>query len=188
MAKEKPGVMVYWETFDVLESLVDGDAKLMMSAIRQYSQYGALPDFTGNAILSTLWLLIRPKLDADSERYERIREQRRGAVNTRWERERQRVATDEYGSVQPYSNDTDEYGSVRNIPTATAPTTAPAEAEAPANPNAETEKGIRDNEERDKGRTLKSPPEHPHSESPDPDFEELRRQKIEALSAAFDRR
>lgn len=68
--------MVYWETFDVLESLVDGDAKVMMSAIRQYSQYGVLPDFTGNAILTTLWLLIRPKLDADSERYERIREAR----------------------------------------------------------------------------------------------------------------
>lgn len=68
--------MVYWETFDVLESLVDGDAKVMMSAIRQYSQYGVLPGFTGNAILTTLWLLIRPKLDADSERYERIREAR----------------------------------------------------------------------------------------------------------------
>lgn len=68
--------MVYWETFDVLESLVDGDAKVMMSAIRQYSQYGVLPDFTGNAILTTLWLLIRPKLDADTERYERIRDAR----------------------------------------------------------------------------------------------------------------
>lgn len=64
--------MIYWETFDVLESLVDGDAKAMMAAIRQYSQYGVLPDFTGNAILTTLWLLIRPKLDADTERYERI--------------------------------------------------------------------------------------------------------------------
>lgn len=68
--------MIYWETFDVLESLVDGDAKVMMSAIRQYSQYGVLPDFTGNAILTTLWLLIRPKLDADTERYERIRDAR----------------------------------------------------------------------------------------------------------------
>lgn len=116
--------MVYWETFDVLESLVDGDAKLMMSAIRQYSQYGVLPDFTGNAILTTLWLLIRPKLDADTERYERKREQRRKAVNSRWEKERKRAASGDNESIQPYSKDTDEYGSVRNIPTTTASTTA----------------------------------------------------------------
>lgn len=127
-AKEKPGVMVYWETFDVLESLVDGDAKVMMSAIRQYSQYGVLPDFTGNAILTTLWLLIRPKLDADSERYENIREQRRAAINSRWEKERSKVVTEEYESIQPY---TEEYERIRNVPTAS--TTASPTATADAN-------------------------------------------------------
>lgn len=145
--------MVYWETFDVLESLVDGDAKLMLSAIRQYSQYSALPDFTGNTILSTLWLLIRPKLDADTERYERIREQRRCAINARWEKERQIAATDEYGSIQPYSNDTDEYGCIRNIPTtsATSDTTATPDTEI-------REKGIRREDAREKGLTLTSQP------------------------------
>lgn len=68
--------MLYWETFDVLENLVDGEAKQMLTAIRQYSQYGALPDFSNSAILNTLWLLIRPKLDADEKRYERIRDAR----------------------------------------------------------------------------------------------------------------
>lgn len=182
MAKEKPGVMVYWETFDVLESLVDGDAKLMMSAIRQYSQYGVLPDFTGNAILSTLWLLIRPKLDADSERYERIREQKREAGRA--------SAAKRANECQRALTDIDECQRIQPTTTtpATANPTAPAEADAPANPNAETNKGIRDNEERDNGWTLTSPPEQPHSESPNPDFEELRRQKIKALSGIFDRR
>ena len=189
MAKEKPGVMVYWETFDVLESLVDGDAKIMMAAIRQYSQYGVLPDFTGNAILATLWLLIRPKLDADSERYEKIREQRREAVNSRWEKERKKT-TSEYGSIQPYSKDTGEYGSIRNIPTTTttASTTTYPTANPETNPTAEPEEGIRDNEEREKGRTLTSPPQCPPSDNSDYDFEELRRQRIEALNATFDRR
>lgn len=68
--------MLYWETFDVLESLVDGEAKQMLTAIRRYSQYGALPDFSDSAMLSTLWLLIRPKLDTDAERYENIRNSR----------------------------------------------------------------------------------------------------------------
>lgn len=188
MAKEKPGVMVYWETFDVLESLVDGDAKIMMAAIRQYSQYGVLPDFTGNAILKTLWLLIRPKLDADSERYERIREQRREAVVSRWEKERKKAAADDNGSMRPYSKDTDDNGSMRNIPTTPATPTAEATAEAPATPTTEPEKGKRDNVEREKGRTLTSPPQCPHSDNPDSDFEELRRQKIAALDAAFDRK
>lgn len=106
--------MLYWETFDVLESLVDGDAKVMMSAIRQYSQYGVLPDFTGNAILTTLWLLIRPKLDADTERYENIREQRRAAINSRWKKEHSKVVTEDNESIQPY---TEEYERIRNVPT-----------------------------------------------------------------------
>lgn len=115
--------MLYWETFDVLESLVDGDAKQMLAAIRQYSQYGTLPDFSDSAILNTLWLLIRPKLDADAERYENIREQRRAAINSRWEKERSKVVTEEYESIQPY---TEEYERIRNIPTTTTSTTATA--------------------------------------------------------------
>lgn len=180
MAKEKPGVMVYWETFDVLESLVDGDAKLMISAIRQYSQYGALPDFSGNAILSTLWLLIRPKLDADSERYERIREQKREAGRA--------SAAKRAGKSQQALTDVDGCQRIQPTTTATTTSTAPAEAEAPPLPTTPPEEGIRDHEEMDKGRTLTSPPQSPHSDSSDFDFEELRRQKIEALSAAFDGR
>lgn len=76
MAKEKPGVMMYWNTFDVLEALLDGQAKTMLRAIRNYSQYGEAPDFGEDTILTTLWLLIQPLMDADNERYERIREAR----------------------------------------------------------------------------------------------------------------
>lgn len=123
--------MLYWETFDVLESLVDGDAKQMLAAIRQYSQYGALPDFSDSAILSTLWLLIRPKLDADAERYENIREQRRVAINSRWEKERSKVVTEDNESIQPY---TEEYERIRNIPTTS--TTATASTSTTTNPTA----------------------------------------------------
>lgn len=79
MAKEKPGVMLYWEMFDVLESLLDGQAKIMLQAIRGYSQYGEAPDFNGDTMLSTLWKLVKPKIDADSIRYEKIIEQKRQA-------------------------------------------------------------------------------------------------------------
>ena len=72
MAKEKPGVMMYWSMFDVLESLLDGQAKTMLHAIRTYSQYGEVTDFDGDAVLKTLWLLVKPQMDADNERYEKI--------------------------------------------------------------------------------------------------------------------
>ena len=76
MAKEKPGIMMYWEMFDVLESLMDGQARTMLQAIRNYSQYGEVPDFTKDALLATLWMRVKPKIDADSDRFEKIRKQR----------------------------------------------------------------------------------------------------------------
>lgn len=80
--KEKPGIMMYWEMFDVLEILIDGQAKTMLRAIRNYSQYGEAPDFENDKLLETLWMLVKPKIDADSDRYEQIREQRRKAGKT----------------------------------------------------------------------------------------------------------
>lgn len=163
-AKEKPGVMVYWETFDVLESLVDGDAKQMLAAIRQYSQYGVPPDFTGNAILTTLWLLIRPKLDADSERYERIREQKReaglaSAAKRANERQRALADVDERQRIQPT-------------------TTAPPTATASPTTSTASEQGLMDNVEMVKGATSRTPT---HRDNPDVNFEKLRQEQIAKL-------
>jgi len=176
-AKEKPGVMVYWETFDVLESLVDGDAKQMLAAIRQYSQYGVLPDFTGNAILTTLWLLIRPKLDADSERYERIREQKReaglaSAAKRANERQRALADVDERQRIQPTTTAT-----ATASPTA-SPTTPPTATASPTTSTA-SEQGLRDNEERDKGVTCHTAPVP--ADNPDANFEKLRQEQIAKL-------
>lgn len=66
---ERPGVMFYWDMFDVFETLLDGEAKTMLIAIRNYSQYSETPDFGDNRLLATLWVLIRQKMDADAEKY-----------------------------------------------------------------------------------------------------------------------
>ena len=66
---EKPGVLLYWETFEVLESLLDGEAKIMLAAIKNYSRCGIVPDFADNRVLTTLWVVIQSKLDADSNKY-----------------------------------------------------------------------------------------------------------------------
>ena len=69
---ERPGVMFYWDMFDVLENLLDGEAKTMLIAIRDYSRYSQIPDFGDNRVLATLWMLIRPKIDSDAKKYQDI--------------------------------------------------------------------------------------------------------------------
>lgn len=75
-SKGQPGVLIFWELFDVLEALPGDDAKNMLSAIRGYIQHGAIPDFGDRQALTYLWLMIQPKLDADTERYEKTKEAR----------------------------------------------------------------------------------------------------------------
>lgn len=158
--------MIYWETFEALDTLADEDVKRVLTAIRQYSQYGVLPDFTGSDVLSMFWLMFRPRLDADTEKYERICEQRRNAVNSRWEKERQKA------------KDTDVYERIRNIPTtATSTTSASTPTSAPA--PIIREKGKRDNEERAKGLPLTS--QTPCPERDDLEFEEKRMDAIRRL-------
>lgn len=94
MAKEKPGVMLYWKTFDALEELVDGEAKKMFRAIRQYAQYGEVPDFSDSPSCRMAWVFLKTDLDADSERYERQKEQRAEAGKISAEKRRQRALTD----------------------------------------------------------------------------------------------
>lgn len=83
MAKGKPGVLMYWETFDALEKLVDGKAKKMLRAIRLYAQYGENPDFSDDPALDMAWTFMRPKLDRDSERYKENGHKRRYATYCR---------------------------------------------------------------------------------------------------------
>ena len=75
-SKGQPGVLIFWELFDVLEALPGDDAKNMLSAIRGYIQRGAIPDFGDRQALTYLWLMIQPKLDADTERYKKTKEAR----------------------------------------------------------------------------------------------------------------
>ena len=175
MAKEKPGIMMYWEMFDVLESLMDGQVKTMLRAIRSYSQYGEAPDFANDALLATLWMLVKPKIDADSDRYEKIRKQRTDAINARWDRERTKEHS-ENGSIQPYTN---EYEDIQNIPTtsSTAPSSSTA-APATVPPTTETT-GVKGY----KGLTLTSQ----SSASENADIEERRRVMIETLLAPGER-
>lgn len=94
MAKEKPGVMLYWKTFDALEELVDGEAKEMFRAIRHYAQFGETPDFSNSPTCRMAWIFLREQLDADNERFERQRDQHSEAGKASANKRNQRTLTD----------------------------------------------------------------------------------------------
>lgn len=84
--KEWPGVLLYWETFDSLEKMVGDKAKMMLRAIRQYAQHGKSPDFSEDPALEMAWTFMKPRIDADAERYEENSLKRRYAAYCREQR------------------------------------------------------------------------------------------------------
>lgn len=122
MTKGNPGIMLYWEMFDVLDRVKPEKVKILLQAMRNLAQHGVLPDFREDEALELVWPLIEQKIMVDRERYEKIRKQRADAINARWEKERAKAASDN-GSIQPY---TGVYESERNIPATTESTSATA--------------------------------------------------------------
>lgn len=72
MGKGKPGVVVYWDTFDALDKLKPEKVKIMLKAMRNFAQYGEVPDFGDDDMLEFAWPLIEQRLVSDSERYNKI--------------------------------------------------------------------------------------------------------------------
>jgi hypothetical protein len=86
--KEKPGIMLYWDAFNALEDMVDGEAKQMLRAMHLYARYGELPDFGSNPALRMAWVFMKSYIDRDSCRYEEVSEQKSQAgekgAQVRW--------------------------------------------------------------------------------------------------------
>ena len=45
MTKGNPGIMLYWEMFDVLDRVKPEKVKILLQAMRNLAQHGVLPDF-----------------------------------------------------------------------------------------------------------------------------------------------
>ena len=73
-AKEKPGIVLYWETFDAFEELEDKEIVTLIFAMRDYARYGVIPNFEKGSVESVLWKLIKQKIDADIEKYKEKQE------------------------------------------------------------------------------------------------------------------
>lgn len=89
--------------------------KTILKAIRNFAQYGEVPDFGEDEALNLVWPQLEQKLIADDESFERKREQRVNAANKRWEKEREK-------SSKNVRTDADGCESIRNMPTTSTST------------------------------------------------------------------
>ena len=66
----RPGIMVYFDMMGPLNKLPDADKGRLFWAMLEYGKNGTVPEFDGLA-LSLAWEFVKPKIDKDSEEYNR---------------------------------------------------------------------------------------------------------------------
>ena len=66
----RPGIMVYFDMMGPLSKLPDADKGRLFWAMLEYGKFGTVPEFDGLA-LELAWEFVKPKIDRDSEEYNR---------------------------------------------------------------------------------------------------------------------
>ena len=65
----RPGIMIYFDMLGPIRVLPDADKGQLLVAMLEYGQTGKAPAFDG--MLALAWEFVRPKIDRDSEEYNR---------------------------------------------------------------------------------------------------------------------
>ena len=81
--KKQPGVMLYFDLWDIIRQMPMEDAYETVMAIVEYARNGVVPTF-GNPALTYAWGFIQQYIQRDSQRYHRVVEQKRRAAQKRW--------------------------------------------------------------------------------------------------------
>lgn len=90
----RPGVMLYFEIREPLSGLSMEQKGRLFEAIMEYGASGILPGFSDDPVLGIVWSFVKPRIDADGERYSDICEKRRSAANARWKKEPEATLSD----------------------------------------------------------------------------------------------
>lgn len=80
----KSGVMIYWSTFDTMDTLAPGQERRLWRAIRAFGERQQEPDFSDDPQLNTVWTQIRPVLKLDDEKCRHVSNVRRWSQLMRW--------------------------------------------------------------------------------------------------------
>ena len=65
----RPGIMIYFDMLGPIRVLPDEDKGRLLVAMLEYGQSGTVPEFDG--MLALAWEFVKPKIDKDSEEYNR---------------------------------------------------------------------------------------------------------------------
>lgn len=65
----RPGIMLYFDMLEPIKVLPDADKGRLLVAMLEYGQSGKVPQFDG--MLALAWGFVKPKIDKDSEEYNR---------------------------------------------------------------------------------------------------------------------
>ena len=65
----RPGIMLYFDILEPIRVLPDADKGRLLVAMLEYGQSGTVPEFDG--MLALAWGFVKPKIDKDSEEYNR---------------------------------------------------------------------------------------------------------------------
>ena len=63
----RPGIMLYFDILEPIKVLPDADKGRLLVAMLEYGQSGIVPEFDG--MLALAWGFVKPKIDKDSEEY-----------------------------------------------------------------------------------------------------------------------
>ena len=63
----RPGIMLYFDILEPIRVLPDDEKGRLLVAMLEYGQSGIVPEFTG--MLALAWGFVKPKIDKDSEEY-----------------------------------------------------------------------------------------------------------------------
>ena len=63
----RPGIMIYFDMLGPIRVLPDADKGRLFVAMLEYGQKGTVPEFDG--MLALAWEFVKPKIDKDSEEY-----------------------------------------------------------------------------------------------------------------------
>ena len=65
----RPGIMLYFDILEPIRALPDADKGRLLVAMLEYGQSGKVPQFNGDLGLTLAWGFVKPKIDKDSEEY-----------------------------------------------------------------------------------------------------------------------
>lgn len=118
---ERPGFMMYHDTFHALDGLDDASFRRVMRAACEYSETGSIATELG-AIEQVVFGILRCKLDADLERYQRRVEAGRKGGLAKASNAKQSLANSSKG-YQNVAEASNAKQSLANLPTTTITTT-----------------------------------------------------------------